>query len=180
MSCAAVKVYTRRIEIACDSCITQGDTIVSSSFKKMTRATLYGHDVILAGTGSIEVIDAFRHFLISFEYEEGNKMFSSIIEFKKKLKEFVDTLDDPSREYGKNNNEYLMVIDGKAYYIHATLIEEVENFRAIGSGMPYALTAMYLEYSPEVAVAIASELDPWVSKPINVYYVDIPEEKSGE
>jgi len=48
------------------------------------------------------------------------------------------------------------------------LVQKINEFSAIGAGEHFALTAMYLDKTPEDAVKIANELCVWCSDPINV------------
>ena len=53
------------------------------------------------------------------------------------------------------------------------LVDKINEFGAIGAGQDYALTAMYLDKTPEEAVEIANELCVYCSPPINVITKEI-------
>ena len=177
MSCAAVKIHKDKIEIACDSMTAQGDMIVPSSFMKMQKIELNDNNIkytiVAASAGSVEVMDAFFSFIRNLD-QKDYKYLNKRNSIRILMERFVKTLDDKERDYGSSNNDFLLVINDKAYYIYATLVDEIIEYRAIGSGCPYANTALLLGKSAKAAVKVATKMDVYVREPI--YVIEIPKE----
>lgn len=68
--------------------------------------------------------------------------------------------DLPEEEPEAPSGGMLIALSGRIYSIgHDFSVMPVDEFAAIGSGSPYASTAMHLGKSPKQAVEIAAELD---------------------
>lgn len=182
MSCVAVKVYKDKIEIACDSSITQGDMILPSTFMKMEQFTLKNpytnnstdtYNIVAASAGTIEVIDAFFYYIANLDPNDYRYL-DYRSDIRNLMEKFVKTLNDRERDFGPDNNEFILAINGKVYYIFATLVDEITTYRAIGSGCPYANTALLLGKSAKVAVKTATKMDTCTNGPIHV--IELPKE----
>ena len=57
------------------------------------------------------------------------------------------------------------------FEVDGMFVQEVTHYTAIGEGEPYALTALRLDYDPEYAVKITSELCTYVSEPVICYRI---------
>lgn len=153
----AVKVYKDNIQIAADSIIIDGSSEkTNSTFSKLVKV----NNMIIGSTGSAEEASLMTHYADTHKPITASEkdMLTFMIEFSK-WKSDVGVGSDI-------NNSYIIVYDGKAFYIGGMLVFEVDNYEAIGAGMDFANAAMYLGHTPKEAVKVACELSCWVAEPI--------------
>ena len=72
----------------------------------------------------------------------------ALIEF---MSEFQDWMNDKIGET-KLNNQYIIVLEGKAFMMEGFFVKEVTDYTAIGAGMDFALSALYLGNSVKEAI----------------------------
>ena len=157
MSVVAVKVYKDNIQIAADSIVVYGDSKkTDGNFSKLVKV----NDIIIGFVGTAEEGSLMLHYADTHKPLSASEkdMLTFMIEFSK-WKSDVGVGSDI-------NNSYIVVYDGKAFYINGMLVYEVDNYEAIGAGMDFANAAMYLGHTPKEAVKVACELSCWVAEPI--------------
>jgi len=161
MSIVAVKNYKDKIVIGSDSIRVRGYTQAKKEFCKMIEVE---KGFVISGAGL-----ARDHILLA-EYATSNKpkreTYDGILDWFGTYHEWL------KKKTGENNvkieNSYLIVFNKRIYRFHDYYLEEVDNYEAIGAGMDYALTALYLGESVEKAVECACELSIYCEKPINI------------
>lgn len=163
MSIIAVKVTPEKIEIASDSIVVRGNTQDKSSntFSKLIKI----NDLIIGSSGFAQESSLLSIFCATRRPEQATE--SAVLNF---FSEFVDwkrnKIDDATIV-----NDYIFVVDKRAFYIESFFVEEIINFSAIGAGSDYALAALHLGHSVSKAVEVACELSVYCEKPIKLYEV---------
>lgn len=157
MSVVAVKVYKDKIQIAADSAMFYCDTKrTDCTLGKLSKV----NNMVIGFVGRTEEGSLMMHYADTHKPLNSNNkdVLSFIIEFSQWKSNIT----------GSSNieNEYIIIYDGKAFYVDGMLVFEVDNYRAIGAGMDFANAAMYLGHTPNEAVKVACELSCWVAGPI--------------
>lgn len=164
MSVVAVRVSEKNIEIAADSIVVRGDSKRSDSgFKKLFKI----NDMIIGAVGSAEECSLFKYYCrvnIMEDFKEKD-----VLEY---MVNFLNFKINMTPNYPELENSYIMVVGGKAFLIEGLLIQEVEDYAAIGAGEDFANAALYLGHTAEEAVKVACELSCYVSDPIIKYTVE--------
>lgn len=158
MSIVACKVYKDKIEIGADSIKVRYPTQQKNKNIKLCKI----NDMIIGSSGTVEEIALFRNYCMSHKILKANErfVFEFMCEFAEWKKKKIDKYDI--------ENSYIIVFLGKAFHIHGFLIEEIKTYEAIGAGLDYALSVMYLGHDVEKAVETACELSVYCEKPINI------------
>ena len=81
------------------------------------------------------------------------------------LNSFSDWKKKKTDKHGIENN-YILIFNKKAFFIHSYFINEILTYEAIGAGQEFALAALYLGHNVEKAVETACELSVYCEKPI--------------
>lgn len=157
MSVVAAKVYKDKIVIAADSIIIRGYSkiLTKTNFSKLEEV----NNIIIGSVGLAEERSLMIRFLQTHKPESPTE---------KDVLEFISEFAQWKQKYSNANieNEYLLAIDGHLFNIEGLYVYEVLDFSAIGAGMDYANTALYLGHSPEEAVIVACEMCCYIAKPI--------------
>jgi ATP-dependent protease HslVU (ClpYQ) peptidase subunit len=162
MSVIATRVYGDRIEIAADSQVTYGATMqTDQNVKLFTTDT----GITVGGVGTMQELALLKIFMKTHfpAAPTEDAMTDFIHEFRQWLLENAEI----NPEF--DDNEYHIIYDGKAFTVHRYNIREIFEFDAVGAGMDYALTALYLGRSPAEAVRVACELNIFCSLPVVTY-----------
>lgn len=160
MSVVCARVYPGEICIAADSMITKDD-LKKTNFEKLRVI----EELTVGGCGHAEELSLFFQFVADTEpYEPTIK---GMLQYMKEFSTYKENFTG-NKEI---ENCYLIVYDNKLFEIDGMFIQEVTDYTAIGEGEPYALTAMRLDYDPEYAVKITSELCTSVSEPVICYRI---------
>jgi ATP-dependent protease HslVU (ClpYQ) peptidase subunit len=69
-------------------------------------------------------------------------------------------------------NQYVIVLDKKAFMMEGFFIKEVTDYTAIGAGMDYALSALYLGNSVKESIKAACHLSIYCEEPINLMEIE--------
>lgn len=159
MSVIAARVYSDRIIMAADSIICTGDLKENKDFSKM----VFTNGILIGSVGYAEEASIMWHFLNTHQPKSTDikDILDFIVEFAKWKEDIVGNK--------KIDNHYLMAFKGHLYSIEGLFVREIEEYYAIGAGMPYALAALHLEHDPKEAVKVACELCCYVSEPIKIY-----------
>lgn len=158
MSVVAVRIYPDRYEIAADSIRTRGWTqqkIDPKGFAKLFEV----NGLILGGVGLSEETG------LLYLYMKGHRPCpneDSLLEFFSEFAKWKHEKTD-KRDI---ENEYLIGFDSCVFVVQRYYAKKVINFDAIGAGMDFALSALYLGHSPVKAVETAIELSVFCEGPI--------------
>ena len=66
------------------------------------------------------------------------------------MSEFQDWMNNKTGE-SKLSNQYILIIEKKAFMIEGFFIKEVTDYTAIGAGMDFALSALWQQWRDEAA-----------------------------
>lgn len=164
MSIVACKVYDNRIKIGSDSIAVRGyNTQEKAKDKFLKLAEVNG--MVIGGIGLCEEISLFFTFCMNRNPKNATE--DNILEF---VCEFAEWKKKRNDNY-KIENHYLMVINSKVFLIESFFVKEIISYEAIGAGMDYALSALYLGHDVEKAIEVACELSIYCEKPIKVIEV---------
>lgn len=166
MTTIAVKVTKHRIEIASDSQITAGWRKQQQGNKVFSKlATING--MIIGSSGSVEEATLFQMYCQTHKPSHITDL--GIVDF---LHNFTNWKGERMGIYDLEN-QYILIIDDNVYSFYGFAVTQVLTYDAIGSGADYALAALYLGNSAELAVEVATELDLYSMKPVQVISKDI-------
>lgn len=165
MSVVAVKVGKDKIEFAADSIAVRGAT--STKIVKLAEV----NKMIIGGTGTAEETNLLFTFAKTHSPLDNTE--KSVLEF---FFEFCKWKNGLNLNFSMNNT-YLFGFNGKAFYVENLLVEEVKDYEAIGAGMDYALSALYLKHSAKEAVKVACELSCYVAEPIVTLSMEVANEQ---
>ena len=71
----------------------------------------------------------------------------------------------------KLSNEYILVIEKKAFLVEGFFVKEITDYTAIGAGMDFSLSALYLGNSVKESIKAACHLSVYCEEPINIMEV---------
>lgn len=162
MSVVAVKVTEKKITIGADSIIVQGWTQEKDKLAKLNEV----NGMIIGDVGDAQEGALFLIFCKTRKPREGSV--DALVEF---MSEFQDWMSNKIDET-KLNNQYIIIIDKKAFIVEGFFIKEVTDYTAIGAGMDYALAALYLGNSVKESIKAACHLSIYCEEPINIFSVD--------
>lgn len=161
MSIVACKIFDDRIEIGADSITVLGWTQTMDKFSKLETV----NGMVIGGVGLAEENALLFNFASTHKpktpTEDG--VLNFIVEFAEWKKKLTEKF--------KLENEFIIVVDGKAFTTERFLIREIKDFYAIGAGMDYALTALYLGHSVKTSIEIACKLCVYCEEPIHIMEV---------
>lgn len=164
MSVVAVRVNEKNIEVAADSIVVRGDTMRNDSgFKKLFKV----NDMIIGAVGSAEECALFKYFCRVNLLEEPTE--KCILEY---MVNFLNFKINMTPNYPDLENAYIIIVGGKAFQVEGLLVQEIEEYAAIGAGEDFATAALYLGHTAEEAVKVSCALSCFVSDPIVKYVVE--------
>lgn len=161
MSVVACRVLDGGYEIAADSISVRGYVQTkgqNSAFSKLFEVN--GMDVGTSGTA--EEAALFRLFAGTRRPARADE--AALLEFLWEFSQWKDQRTD-NREIG---NHYLIGFSGVVFHVEGWLIDRVVTYEAIGWGLDYALTALYLGHPAAKAVEAAIELSVFCEGPVQV------------
>jgi len=166
MSVVVVKNYKDKIVIGSDNISIRGITQSKKEFSKLQRVS---KDIIIGSVGAKAIGALLRQFAKNHRPLVNNC--DGILDF---LNEFIvwkkKKLDD-SKDL--SNNAFILCFKGKVYMIEggSFLVDEINTneYEAIGAGMDYSLSALYLGHTVRKAVEVACELTIYCEKPITIF-----------
>src|SRR5882762_1581094 len=158
MSCIAVKITSTSISMAADSIRVSGYT----QSKDHSKSKLFQvNDISIGHSGLCS--EGGLLYLYCATHKPSGSTELDIVNF------FSDFTDWYRKKLGnggiKLEGEFLIVFQGKVYYIIEFCIREVFNTYAIGAGRDFALAALSLGASPEKAVEVACDLSIYCEQP---------------
>jgi len=169
MSVIAVKVYDDKIEIAADSQATVADDTYKVVLGRKDSKLFVSDNIILGAAGEYENISMLKTFL---------KINPQDIHSVEDVYEFLKIFRKWEREIKgtevNNDQSFILVTNGKAFYINCFEVQEVEAHMSIGTGGRISTTVM--NYNPkesaENAVKQAIKEDIYCGGPIICYTMD--------
>ena len=162
MSVVAVKVSKNKITIGADSILVSGWTQEKDKLAKLNKA----NGMIIGDVGDAQEGSLFLLFCKTRKPREASV--DAIVEF---MSEFQDWLNNKTGE-SKLSNQYILIIEKKAFMIEGFFIKEVTDYTAIGAGMDFALSALYLGKSVKDSIKAACHLSVYCEEPINIIEVE--------
>ena len=160
MSVVAVKKYKDKIVIGADSIIVTGDT---QEKKKLAKLWRISDDLILGTAGYCSIGGLFKNYLVNHLPKTNDE--DGYISL---LGEFTEYLGKLKGEQKLEDNNFIIVYKKKAFLICGYYVREIKDYYAIGAGMDYALSALYLKLDVKKAIEVACELSIYCEKPINI------------
>ena len=162
MSVVAVKVTKNKITIGADSILVSGWTQEKDKLAKLNKA----NGMIIGDVGDAEEGALFLLFCKTRKPREASV--DAIVEF---MSEFQDWMNNKTGE-SKLSNQYILIIEKKAFMIEGFFIKEVTDYTAIGAGADFALSALYLGNSVKDSIKAACHLSVYCEEPINIIEVE--------
>ena len=162
MSVVAVKVTKKKIIIGADSILVSGWTQEKDKLAKLNKV----NEMIIGDCGDAQEGSLFLVYCKTRKPREASV--EGLIEF---MSEFQDWMNDKISET-ELKNQYIIVLEGKAFMMEGFFIKEVTDYTAIGAGMDFALSALYLGNSVKDAIKASCHLSVYCEEPINIIEVD--------
>jgi ATP-dependent protease HslVU (ClpYQ) peptidase subunit len=162
MSVVAVKVTKNKITIGADSILVSGWTQEKDKLAKLNKT----NGIIIGDVGDAEEGALFLLFCKTRKPRESSV--DALVEF---MSEFQDWMNNKTGE-SKLSNQYIVIIGKKAFMIEGFFIKEVTDYTAIGAGMDFALSALYLGNSVKESIKAACHLSVYCEEPINIIEVE--------
>ena len=162
MSVVAVKMTKNKITIGADSILVSGWTQEKDKLAKLNKA----NGIIIGDVGDAQEGALFLLFCKTRKPREASV--DAIVEF---MSEFQDWMNNKTGE-SKLSNQYILIIEKKAFMIEGFFIKEVTDYTAIGAGADFALSALYLGNSVKDSIKAACHLSVYCEEPINIIEVE--------
>lgn len=158
MSIVAVKVTDNKIEIASDSILVVGWTQTKSTntFSKLVRV----NGMILGSVGSAKEASLLQLYCSTRKPENITEL--GILNF---ISEFSEWKNSKVGDYGISDSHFI-IVDSKAFLVEGFFVQEIKDYYAIGAGMDYALSALYLGHNVIDSVKVACELSAFCELPV--------------
>ena len=162
MSVVAIKVTDKKITIGADSIlVSHGTTQEKDKFAKLNRV----NDIIIGDVGDAQEGGLFLMFCKTRKPREASV--EALIEFMSEFQEWMKNKTDES----KLRNEYVLVLEKKAFLVEGFFVKEITDYTAIGAGMDFSLAALYLGNSVKESIKAACHLSVYCEEPINIMEV---------
>ena len=162
MSVVAVKVTKNKIIIGADSILVSGYTQEKDKLAKLNKV----NGMVIGDVGDAQEGALFLLFCKTRKPSEASV--GGLVEF---MSEFQDWLYKKTGET-KLSNEYILIIEKKAFMMEGFFIKEVTDYTSIGAGMDFALSALYLGKSVKYSIKVACHLSVYCEEPINIIEVE--------
>lgn len=162
MSVVAVKVKKDKIIIGADSILVSGWTQEKDKLAKLNEV----NGMVIGDVGDAQEGALFLIFCKTRQPRECSV--EALMEF---MSDFQDWMD---KKIGESSltNKYIIVFGGKAFVVEGFFIKEVTDYTAIGVGMDFALSALYLGNSVKESIRAACHLSVYCEEPINIIKVN--------
>jgi ATP-dependent protease HslVU (ClpYQ) peptidase subunit len=164
MSVVAARKYHDKIVFASDSIRVSGYLKETSRVTGDERGKLFEvNNMVIGSVGYIMELSFMQIF--ARNHSPAAPTIEAVLDFIVEFYSWAKAKDD---SFGRKN-EYLLGVEGEIFRVaDSYLVEKINEFGAIGAGEHFALTAMYLDKSPEEAVQIANQLCVYCAEPIHV------------
>ncbi len=166
MSVVAVRKEKNKITIGADSIrITGWGTQEKDKLAKLFRV----NDHMVVGTVGLSAIHSlFREFLTNHSPKTNTEYgWTSLIS------EFANYLNDLKNAPKLETSAFIVVYEGRVFFIDGYFVREINDYYAIGAGMDYALAALYLGADVKRAIETACHLSIFCEKPANVIEIGL-------
>lgn len=163
MSVVAVKKYKDRIEVAADSVIFRGESLIDSNCTKLFINDKT--DLIVGSTGEAEELTLIDFFLSTEKVIAPDPNVNSVVKF---MISFLEWKKETFGQDSKIENSYVFVIDSGVFItedFHVIEIKEGE-FYSIGGGQDVATAALHLNKTPKEACELACNITPLCTLPV--------------
>jgi ATP-dependent protease HslVU (ClpYQ) peptidase subunit len=161
MSVVAVKVTKNKITIGADSILVYGNTQEKDKFAKLNEV----NGMIIGDVGDAQEGALFLIFCKTRKPREASV--EALVEFMSDFQDWLGKkIDNTTLE-----NQYIIVLEKKAFMLEGFFIKEITDYTAIGAGMDYALAALYLGNSVKESIKAACHLSIYCEEPINIIEV---------
>ena len=162
MSVVAIKVTKNKITIGADSILVSGWTQEKDKLAKLNEV----NGMIIGDVGDAQEGALFLIFCKTRKPREASV--DALVEFMSEFQDWMGKkIDSTTLE-----NQYIVVLDKKAFMIEGFFIKEVADYTAIGAGMDYALSALYLGNSVKESIKASCHLSIYCEEPINLMEVE--------
>jgi ATP-dependent protease HslVU (ClpYQ) peptidase subunit len=161
MSVVAVKVKKDKIVIGADSILVSGWTQEKDKLAKLNKV----NGMVIGDVGDAQEGGLFLVYCKTRKPREASV--DALVEF---MSEFQDWMNNKIGET-KLTNQYVIILDKKAFMMEGFFIKEVTDYTAIGAGMDFALSALYLGNSVKEAIKASCHLSVYCEEPINIIEV---------
>jgi ATP-dependent protease HslVU (ClpYQ) peptidase subunit len=158
MSVVAVKVKKDKIVIGADSILVSGWTQEKDKLAKLNKV----NGMVIGDVGDAQEGGLFLVYCKTRKPREASV--DALVEF---MSEFQDWMNNKIGET-KLTNQYVIILDRKAFMMEGFFIKEVTDYTAIGAGMDFALSALYLGNSVKEAIKASCHLSVYCEEPINI------------
>jgi len=162
MSVVAVKVTDKKIKIGADSILAYGWTQEKNKLAKIDEV----NGMIIGSVGTAQEGALFRIYAKTRKPRSADC--ESIVDF---LSDFHDWLKEKTGQE-ELQNDHLLVFEKKVFSINGYYVKEVDDYDAIGAGMDFALSALYLGQSCKDSIKAACHLSVYCEEPINMFEVE--------
>lgn len=162
MSVVAVRVNNDKIVIGADSIIVSGLTQEKDKLAKLNKV----NDMVVGDVGDAQEGALFLIFCKTRKPREASC--EAFVEF---MSEFQDWLNDKIGD-AKLENHYIIVYKKKVFNIEGFFIREVKDYTAIGVGMDFSLSALYLGSTVKESIEAACHLSVYCEAPVNLITID--------
>lgn len=161
MSVVAVRKEGSKITIGADSIrITGWGTQEKDKLAKLFRVS---KDLIVGTVGDAAIHSLFREYLKNHLPKSNTEYgWTSLIS------EFSTYLNDLKNAPKLEHAAFIIANKGKVFFVDGYFVREINDYYAIGAGMDYALSALYLGASVKEAIETACHLSIFCEKPANV------------
>lgn len=161
MSVVAVRKEGSKITIGADSIRISGwGTQEKDKLAKLFRVN---EELIVGTVGDVAVHSLFREYLKNHLPKSNTEYGWTTL-----VGEFSNYLNDLKNAPKLEHSAFIVVNKGKIFFIDGYFVREINDYYAIGAGMDYALSALYLGASVPKAIETACHLSIFCEKPINV------------
>jgi ATP-dependent protease HslVU (ClpYQ) peptidase subunit len=162
MSVVAVKVTKDKITIGADSILVSGWTQEKDKLAKLNEI----NGMIIGDVGDAQEGALFLIYCKTRKPREASV--EALVEFMSEFQDWMSSKIDET----KLENQYIIVLEKKAFMMEGFFIKEVTDYTAIGAGMDYALSALYLGNSVKESIKASCHLSIYCEEPINIMEVE--------
>lgn len=161
MSVVAVKVTDNEITIGADSIIAYGWTQEKDRLGKIDEV----NGMIIGSVGTAQEGALLRMYARTRTPRSADC--ESIVDF---ISDFHGWMKEKTDE-SELQNDHIIVFEKKVFICNGYYVKEVVDYTAIGAGMDFALSALYLGKSCKDAIKAACHLSVYCEEPINMFEV---------
>jgi ATP-dependent protease HslVU (ClpYQ) peptidase subunit len=162
MSVVAVKVSKNKITIGADSIIVSGWTQEKDKLAKLNEV----NGMVIGDVGDAQEGALFLIFCKTHKPREASV--DALVEFMSEFQDWLGKkIDSTTLE-----NQYIIVLENKAFMMEGFFIKEVTDYTAIGAGMDFALSALYLGNSVKESIKASCHLSVYCEEPINIIEIE--------